>query len=181
MSNNFLWLLIGYYCYSTTTNILIQPTVGDPCIIILRLRKTRKQGKHASAVFLSKLYLREALWRQIGGDVQVCGGITVILDSVTKDSRQVRIKWTLFYLDNIILFPFLFFHDSQAYVYWNKASYHLSRRSRFWCRELSFVFSLEYFFFLCFIWLEPFHRVDISWGTPPRIVYSVGAMLFYER
>lgn len=27
----------------------------------------------------------------------------------TKDSRQVRIKWTLFYLDNIILFSFLFF------------------------------------------------------------------------
>ena len=27
----------------------------------------------------------------------------------TTDSRQVRIEWTLFYLDNIILFSFLFF------------------------------------------------------------------------
>ena len=27
----------------------------------------------------------------------------------TKDSRQVKIKWTLFYLDNIKLFSFLFF------------------------------------------------------------------------
>ena len=116
---------------------------------ILHLKETRKQGNKENMrqrfFYGSHTYAKRCEDKM--AEMYRCAVGPQLYRIFTTDSRQVRIEWTLFYLDNIIVF-----HDSRAYVYWNKASYRLSRRSRLWCRGLSFVFSLKYFFFLVGNW-----------------------------